>query len=186
MLEWNAHRFSGGILALDVINTVVWQDLPSKRTDRLADWSEVQRFARAASVFRSAEVGGVVLMPPETESDINAFLALRNTLDDWLRCAVSERPEKASLQQVFLHASRASANVHTGLSLGEATARSAMQFLDDNVRNKLKICPSCRWLYLDRSKNLSRQWCDMKVCGNRAKARKHYARNKRLHFEVGA
>jgi predicted RNA-binding Zn ribbon-like protein len=42
----------------------------------------------------------------------------------------------------------------------------------------LKVCPSCRWLYLDNSKNKSRQWCDMKVCGNRAKVRAFYTRQK--------
>lgn len=27
----------------------------------------------------------------------------------------------------------------------------------------------CRWLFRDRSRNHSRQWCEMGVCGNRAK-----------------
>ncbi|MGA8233869.1 MAG: CGNR zinc finger domain-containing protein [Candidatus Acidiferrales bacterium] len=35
---------------------------------------------------------------------------------------------------------------------------------------------TCRLLFLDQSKNHSRRWCDMKVCGNRAKARRFYAR----------
>ena len=34
----------------------------------------------------------------------------------------------------------------------------------------------CSWLFLDMSKNRSRRWCDMKVCGNRAKARRFSAR----------
>ena len=34
----------------------------------------------------------------------------------------------------------------------------------------------CTWLYLDTSRNRSRRWCDMKDCGNRAKARRHYHR----------
>ena len=43
---------------------------------------------------------------------------------------------------------------------------------------RLKQCPSedCGWLFMDRSKNASRRWCDMRTCGNRAKARRHYAR----------
>jgi len=36
--------------------------------------------------------------------------------------------------------------------------------------------PECQWLFLDNSRNRSRRWCDMKVCGNRAKARRHYQR----------
>ncbi|MDH3403923.1 MAG: CGNR zinc finger domain-containing protein [Acidobacteriota bacterium] len=34
----------------------------------------------------------------------------------------------------------------------------------------------CSWLFLDRSRNRSRRWCDMRTCGNRAKARRHYGR----------
>jgi predicted RNA-binding Zn ribbon-like protein len=34
----------------------------------------------------------------------------------------------------------------------------------------------CSWLFLDTSRNRSRRWCSMEDCGNRAKARRHYAR----------
>jgi predicted RNA-binding Zn ribbon-like protein len=36
----------------------------------------------------------------------------------------------------------------------------------------------CGWLFLDQSRNRSRQWCAMEDCGNRAKARRHYARTR--------
>lgn len=38
---------------------------------------------------------------------------------------------------------------------------------------RLKICRSddCRWAFYDASKNHSRAWCSMSLCGNRAKAR---------------
>jgi predicted RNA-binding Zn ribbon-like protein len=35
----------------------------------------------------------------------------------------------------------------------------------------------CGWLFLDMSRNRSRRWCSMGECGNRAKARRHYARS---------
>ena len=35
----------------------------------------------------------------------------------------------------------------------------------------------CAWLFLDTSKNGSRRWCDMKQCGNRAKARRFHAKH---------
>ena len=31
--------------------------------------------------------------------------------------------------------------------------------------------PTCQWLFLDGSRNHRRRWCDMKICGNRMKAR---------------
>lgn len=39
----------------------------------------------------------------------------------------------------------------------------------------VKECPGCGWLFLDRSRNRSRRWCDMQVCGSRAKMRRYYA-----------
>lgn len=38
--------------------------------------------------------------------------------------------------------------------------------------DRLRRCqnPDCAWLFIDRSRNRSRQWCEMGVCGNRAKA----------------
>lgn len=43
---------------------------------------------------------------------------------------------------------------------------------------RVKICPAddCRWAFYDASRNRSRQWCSMAVCGNRAKARAHRER----------
>ena len=38
---------------------------------------------------------------------------------------------------------------------------------------RVKICPAddCRWAFYDESRNRSRTWCSMQVCGNREKAR---------------
>ena len=36
----------------------------------------------------------------------------------------------------------------------------------------------CGYLFLDLTKNHSRRWCDMRDCGNRAKARRHYERQR--------
>lgn len=42
----------------------------------------------------------------------------------------------------------------------------------------VKVCRNeeCRWLFLDTSKSHSRKWCDMKLCGNRLKARRFRSR----------
>lgn len=39
--------------------------------------------------------------------------------------------------------------------------------------DRLKICPAddCRWAFYDASRNRSRRWCSMDVCGNRSKVR---------------
>jgi predicted RNA-binding Zn ribbon-like protein len=38
---------------------------------------------------------------------------------------------------------------------------------------RLKICPAddCAWAFYDTSRNRSRRWCSMEVCGNRQKVR---------------
>jgi predicted RNA-binding Zn ribbon-like protein len=58
--------------------------------------------------------------------------------------------------------------------------RGALDLLTSEAKDRVRECHSttCAWLFLDRSKNGSRRWCDMKVCGNRAKARRHYAKEK--------
>ena len=58
--------------------------------------------------------------------------------------------------------------------------RGALDLLTSEAKDRVRECHSttCAWLFLDRSKNGSRRWCDMKVCGNRAKARRHYAKGK--------
>ena len=38
--------------------------------------------------------------------------------------------------------------------------------------------PACGWLFLDDSKSGNRRWCSMSSCGNRAKAHRHYLRQK--------
>jgi len=54
-------------------------------------------------------------------------------------------------------------------------ARSAAEILTSEVnRSAVHECESetCSWLFLDRTRNHSRRWCDMGDCGNRAKAKR--------------
>ena len=50
---------------------------------------------------------------------------------------------------------------------------AAGEAMADGSWRRAKACHSetCRWAFVDRSRNQSRQWCSMSVCGNRAKAR---------------
>jgi predicted RNA-binding Zn ribbon-like protein len=47
----------------------------------------------------------------------------------------------------------------------------------------LKRCAddTCGWVFWDVSRNNSRRWCTMRVCGNRAKARAYAARQREAH-----
>ncbi|HEY1776943.1 MAG TPA: CGNR zinc finger domain-containing protein [Solirubrobacteraceae bacterium] len=50
----------------------------------------------------------------------------------------------------------------------------------DGSWGRLKVCADhgCRWAFYDNSKNRSRSWCNMAVCGNRAKAREFRRRRR--------
>ena len=58
--------------------------------------------------------------------------------------------------------------------------RSAADLLTSEELNRLRQCEgnNCTWLFLDVSKNRRRRWCDMRECGNRAKAHRHYERRR--------
>ena len=61
-------------------------------------------------------------------------------------------------------------------------ARGAVDVLTSaQERARLRECASdtCAWVFIDRTKNHSRRWCDMAGCGNRAKGRAFRARQKR-------
>ncbi|MGQ9734572.1 MAG: CGNR zinc finger domain-containing protein [Candidatus Bipolaricaulia bacterium] len=62
------------------------------------------------------------------------------------------------------------------MALSQALARSATEIpiLEDLQRVGECADPRCGWLFLDRSRNRTRRWCDMKGCGNRAKVRRYY------------
>ena len=57
-----------------------------------------------------------------------------------------------------------------------ALAISALALMQPQKAARIRICANCCWLFLDESRNRSRIWCDMAVCGNRQKARRHYRR----------
>jgi len=66
-------------------------------------------------------------------------------------------------------------------------ALSAVGLLREGDLTRLKQCPGehCGWLFFDLSKNNSRRWCDMAVCGNRTKARRHRQRHSFTATEAG-
>ena len=52
------------------------------------------------------------------------------------------------------------------------------QAQSDGTWDRLKSCPAddCRWAFYDRSRNRSAVWCNMAICGNRAKVRSYRER----------
>jgi predicted RNA-binding Zn ribbon-like protein len=57
-------------------------------------------------------------------------------------------------------------------------ALSALATLGQADLTRVKRCEGekCGWLFFDTTKNKSRRWCEMEICGNRAKQKRHGAR----------
>lgn len=193
-VSWTPHRFQGGVLALDVANTVVLRGDPERSFDRFSDPAEIARFAEAASTFRSDELGGAHLAAPRPETIAPVVLAIRETADRLFRNAARAGGTLAAADMVpFLRACAdglAGADATVGppgkpfgdaggpVAFEAALAVSALSLLSGGSLPRLKVCLNCNWLFLDRSRNASRLWCDMAVCGNRRKASRHYRRRK--------
>ena len=57
---------------------------------------------------------------------------------------------------------------------------AAVECSTDGSWGRLKVCAaeSCRWAFYDTSRNRSRAWCSMDVCGNREKTKAYRARHR--------
>jgi predicted RNA-binding Zn ribbon-like protein len=59
-------------------------------------------------------------------------------------------------------------------------AADAIEILADAARERIRNCPECRMMFFDTSRPGKRRWCSSESgCGNRAKVRKHRARQRR-------
>lgn len=56
--------------------------------------------------------------------------------------------------------------------------KSAYDVLTQESQEKIKACPSCLWLFLDKTKNQKRRWCNSLSCGSIDKASRYYYRKK--------
>jgi predicted RNA-binding Zn ribbon-like protein len=190
---WTRHRFSGGALALDVANTVVLRGDAPRTFDRFDDPAEIARFAEAASVFRTEELGGRALAVADPHRIAPTVIAIRESTDRLFRGVASEGSVATAALPDFLKACAAGlrgddssvaapgkpfGDPATPIALEAALAVSALSLMSQDSLRRLRICRNCNWLFLDRSRNGSRLWCDMAVCGNRQKARRHYRRRK--------
>ncbi|MBY5780976.1 CGNR zinc finger domain-containing protein [Rhizobium leguminosarum] len=174
--SWTSHRFAGGALALDVVNSVVLRHDTTRRIDRFAVRDQMRSFPRAAAEFcaERALFGDIAPVAAENEAD---FIALREAIDLYFRKRILDGGDDQLLASLLEALAKALRDTRPD-SLVAATAHSALRLIAMPDPERMKICGNCGWLFIDRSKNRSRAWCDMAVCGNRAKANRHYRRKK--------
>jgi len=193
--------FSGGLPCLDFANTLGGR-LRERPRERLRYYSDLISWARQSGSLTDLEAQRLLRearrRPGEAAAVLERATALREAIYRVFSAVVGERfPEAADLRLLNNALSDAlswSRIVPSGdgfawdwAGRGERleqlmwpVARSAAELLTSADLSRVRECAEtgCGWLFLDTSRNRSRQWCDMKVCGNRAKARRHYARSK--------
>jgi len=119
----------------------------------------------------------------EIREAIRELLRGHNGIDidlDAASAALDEAARKTGLAVRFEDGAIRFLPSDTGIAggLGRVLAAVGAAMADGSWR-RLKACRSdtCQWAFIDNARNLSRHWCDMAVCGNRAKARAYRSRN---------
>jgi len=188
----------GGAPALDFTNTVSWS-APERTNERLRSYADLVRWIGAAGLASPDEVRALsrraAARPREGGRIFGLALELRNALHQVFTAqAAGSGPDGPALERLNRFLGRASGRLRLdngpggwswGWSEGEDLERplwrvawSAAQLLTSEDLPRLKRCAGeqCGWVFLDRSRNHARRWCDMKVCGNNDKARRFYRR----------
>jgi predicted RNA-binding Zn ribbon-like protein len=190
---------SGGHLALDFANTVSHSP-PENRKERLPDYRSLIAFGEQSGVLPvsaakrlSSKTGKE---PAEVQRAWQNAIRLREALFEIFLALAEQRAIPAQALAILNAALLKSASHGHIVSnsggfrwewIGQESdcesvlwpvARSAAELLTSEELANLRICASekCAWLFLDKSKNHRRRWCDMKTCGNRVKAQRHYQR----------
>ena len=193
-----AFEYSGGALCLDLANT--WGNRADPASDRLAGYADLLRWAKGAGLIgdrRCGELEVLARRSGERASEIFGLaLELRETVFNVCAATAAGDPPPAgeinilnrllaSLPRQELCCGGPCCEWHwsgEGPDLGEVlwpAIQSAADLLTSPEAARVRECaaPDCNWLFLDHSRGGRRRWCDMSSCGNRAKARRYYARH---------
>lgn len=191
----STHQFQlvGGDAVLDFVNTVHDWTAPEPR-DHLPTFAEALRFAEVAGVLTPAEGKRLAPMPPRTE--LGRLHTLRARLERILRAVLEERPPAAGdLEDLAREAAESARTVRWRSEKGRLTrainpeaagvatirlrlVEAATALLTSDRLQRVSACPSCGWFFVDTTKNKSRRWCSMEMCGSAVKARSYYWRKK--------
>ena len=200
-----AFDLSGGHPALDLVNTLDHRFGGEGPVELLADYGALLRFARQTELLDPRQVRLLTksVTPQAAARASRSVRELREAMAAVFYGNVESRPPPVAdirtLQRHFLASERhrelhwqkvAARNGQPGMAWQRGRfekeaelpvwilAERAAQLMLSDAMPRVRACgaDSCRWLFLDTSKNHTRRWCNMKVCGNRMKARRFQAR----------
>ena len=199
-------KFVAGDPALDLVNTVDWTSnglVEDRLADygRLTRWAEGAGLLlpRLGTQFRVAAAE----RPREAEAALREAKQLRWNLRQVFRAVArgespSKLPETAELNDSLARAMAQLQLVGTPTQSDGGPAlrwswrhaadrldsilwpvvRSAAELLVSDEAGRIRECggPDCGWMYVDRSRNGLRRWCEMESCGTREKSRRRARR----------
>ncbi|GAA4005193.1 CGNR zinc finger domain-containing protein [Allokutzneria multivorans] len=174
--------WDGGRASVDLVNTL--RDRKTGARELLDDTDALAEWLRLAKLTEHGEV---------TAKHLDAIRGLREAVDRVLRGELADadiavlnawaaRHHQPPLQLRLTPQREPVAYVPTpedavASALG-AVAVDAIELLLESPTVRICAAETCGLRFVDRSPARNRQWCSMARCGNRAKARQHYARRK--------
>lgn len=192
-------ELSGGAACLDFANTADARPTPSPQ-ERLASYSDLLSWSEQSSLLTAEQCRALEREagrhPRLAESALTRGRQLREALFR-LFSAVARGRAITAADLATVNASLADALAHRRLAWSGTRAEwvwaddqpgldrplwpvvaSAAELLASPRLERVRECaaPTCAWLFLDHSRNRSRRWCDMTVCGNREKVSRHRQR----------
>jgi predicted RNA-binding Zn ribbon-like protein len=186
----------GGHLALDFANTVD-DPLGRNRHDHAATYADLLRWSVRVGTLdeqRAERLGRAAERTPEAaDAALRRAHELREVLGDLFGAVADgagDIPGRWTRLRPFAVAAAAAADLDTGAEphrwswsgaddlevVLHPVAAAAADLLVSAALPRVKRCAGCPWLYLDRSKNRSRRWCDMADCGTAEKMGRYVAR----------
>lgn len=192
-------HFASGRLCLDFANTRSWRPSP-RPTERLHKYADLLAWAREAGTVSGTEARRLATetarAPRRAARVFARAIALRETIYRVFSALANGRaPAPGDLETLETELTRALAHLRLVRLGGRFTlatdpastalecllwpiARSAADVLTLDHRRAIKTCAAanCRWIFFDTTRNRRRRWCDMRVCGNRSKVCRYYAR----------
>jgi len=183
-----AFQLIAGHPALDFVNTLDWRFGSRGPQELLASYDDLVRFAQQSKLLghrpRASRSTGARVLKRSIElreALAEVFYARLDgrTPSSEARHTVERYFKEARLRQTLdwkqarlewkWRAQAASAELPFWV-----LALCAEDLMTSEAAGRVRACDNaeCRWLFLDTSKNHTRRWCDMKLCGNRMKARR--------------
>jgi predicted RNA-binding Zn ribbon-like protein len=200
-----AFDLSGGHPALDLVNCLDNRFSSQGATELLNGYEDLLRFMAQSRLLDASQLQllGRGAKSPAATRTLRGVKELRETLASVLYGMLDGRTpsgaEIRTLQHHFQEAGRhreltwrkdasadaAGAQWQWGRFAKDSElplwilAQSAAELMFSDALQRIRACDAdtCRWLFLDTSRNGSRRWCNMKVCGNRMKARRFQQRH---------